>query len=179
MTTTNYSLAPRVAQVQSGFQMPQNNGVPNLNASLAGYGQMAPVDYSLGSMASPTMPGMNGQGLTIPAWGQSGGLPTGTNPAGGGGMFGIQGLGANMPTFQLGMQGLGALSSFMMGNKSLDLANKQFEFTKATTNTNMNNQLQAYNGSLEDKLRTRGQFNGDDPSKAIDEYERRKLTRSA
>ena len=170
----NYSLSPQIAQIQNfgGLQNPIAQQPMDMNATLGSFGR--PV-YN--------MPGM-GQPQAMPQFGMP--APTaqaspynlgGDNSSAG--ILGGTGLGLNMPTFQLGMQGLGALSSFMMGNKSLDLANKQFEFTKATTNTNMNNQLQAYNGSLEDKLRTRGQFNGDDPSKAIDEYERRKLTRSA
>lgn len=140
--------------------------------------------YNFGSGATPTgapgltmgapgvpglrpSPGVAGAYGSLPNWGTDApkGLLEGT------------GLGFNMPTMQLGLQGLGSLASLWMGNKSLGMAKDQFNFTKDMTNTNLNNQLQTYNTSLEDRLRTRGQFNQDDPTKAKEEFERLKLSR--
>lgn len=153
--------------------MPQN-----INNTLSSYGQMPAVDYSLGgSTGSPVMAGMGGgQGLTIPSWGQ--GANTLGAPGATGGFFGNgMGLGMNMPTLQLGVQGLGALSSLWMGSKSLGLAKDQFNFTKDVTNTNLNNQIKSYNSTLEDRTKRASEFNGTSKEDAQAEYERRKLAR--
>lgn len=69
------------------------------------------------------------------------------------------GFGFNMPTLQLGLQGLNAISGLYFGSKALGMAKDQFNFSKQMAQTNLKNQVNAYNTSLEDRLRTREQFN--------------------
>lgn len=120
--------------------------------------------------------GMLGGGMdtkAMPTWGLGGQTPS----TGIMGAMKDAGMGFNMPTLQLGMQGLGALSSLWMGNKSLNLAKDQFNFTKDVTNTNLNNQIKSYNSTLEDRTKRASEFNGTSKEDAQAEYERRKLAR--
>jgi hypothetical protein len=176
----NYSFNPQAPQFPSqGMQFP-TFGAPPATGDAAGaamntfgqnFGSTQSQQFNpIGMMGTSGNVSMNGQGGGIPTWG------VGTQGAGGG-FFANSGLGMNMPTLQLGMQGLGSLANLWMGAKSVNLARDQFNLTKDVTNTNLNNSLKAYNSTLDDRLRTRGQFNGDDPSKAQAEYERKKLTR--
>lgn len=159
---------------------------------------MPPFDYSL--LSSP----VTAQGLqfipqqaatTVPTVGLLGSQFPAGNIAPGNAGNGIQlpmangagntsflgngsGFGFNIPTLQLGLQGLGSLANLWMGMKSLNLAKDQFDFTKQTTNTNLNNQIKAYNTGLEDRLRTREQFNTGASSDAWKaDFERLKATR--
>ena len=85
------------------------------------------------------------------------------------------GFGMNMPTFALGLQGLNSLGSLYMGAKSLDLANRQFSSAKNIADTNMRNQTQSYNDTLENKLRRIGSFNETSKEETEAEIARRKL----
>ena len=69
------------------------------------------------------------------------------------------GFGFNMPTLQLGLQGLNAISGLYFGSKAMGMAKDQFNFSKQMAQTNLKNQVNAYNTGLEDRLRTREQFN--------------------
>lgn len=153
----DYSLVPNAQQQMGSW------GQPNLNLM----GQVPPppmFDYSLG-----------GQGMT-PAMGMGGaqGLQLGGNNGYAGNSLG-SGFGMNMPTFALGLQGLNSLGSLYMGAKSLDLANKQFSSAKNIADTNMRNQTQSYNDTLENKLRRIGSFNETSKEETEAEIARRKL----
>ena len=128
---------------------------------------MPQVDYSLLNGAAPNTGLQAGGALGLQA--------PGFNILGG--AQGGNGLGLNIPTAQLGLQGLGSLANLYTGFKSLGLAKDQFNFQRDTANTNLNNQIQTYNTGLEDRLRTRAQFNQDTPESAQSAYERQKLTR--
>ena len=69
------------------------------------------------------------------------------------------GFGFNLPTLQLGLQGLNAISGLYFGSKAMGMAKDQFNFSKQMAQTNLKNQVNAYNTGLEDRLRTREQFN--------------------
>ena len=69
------------------------------------------------------------------------------------------GFGLDMPTLQLGLQGLNAISGLYFGSKAMGMAKDQFNFSKQMAQTNLKNQVNAYNTGLEDRLRTREQFN--------------------
>lgn len=69
------------------------------------------------------------------------------------------GFGFNMPTLQLGLQGLNAISGLYFGSKAMGMAKDQFNFSKQMAQTNLRNQVKSYNTGLEDRLRTREQFN--------------------
>ena len=69
------------------------------------------------------------------------------------------GFGFNMPTMQLGLQGLASIGNLYLGSKALGMAKDQFDFSKQMAQTNLKNQVTSYNTGLEDRLRTREQFN--------------------
>lgn len=169
--------------VQYG-QLPQVNNfgqVPNqaTNSIMQGWGQnQYPVNPMTGlRFEDPTgMLGVGSAGLGVPTIGDIGksvsqqnwGMPAATSPTG-------SGFGMNMPTLSFGLQGLNSLGSLYMGSKSLDLANKQFESSQKFANANLANQTQMANASIEDRLRTRGQFNGTSKEETDAEIARRKL----
>ena len=161
----DYSLGsapPTLQQQLQSFQTPS-------------FGQMAPVDYSLGQQGAMPVAGMGGgQGLQMGGmntWGQ------GATAAAGGGMG--SGFGMNMPTLALGLQGLNSIGSLYMGAKSLSLANKQFESAQKFAGINLANQTKNYNDTLENKIKRIGSFNGTSAADTAAEYERRKLTGQA
>lgn len=78
-------------------------------------------------------------------------------------------LGANLPTAQLGLAGIGALGSLWNSFNANSLARDQLNFTKKVTNTNLNNQMKSYNTALEDRARARGAVEGQSQDQ-IDEY---------
>lgn len=86
-------------------------------------------------------------------------------------------FGMNIPTLQLGLQGLNTLAGLYTGMKSLGLAQDQFDFSKQMAQTNLANQTTAYNTGLEDRLRTRAQFNGKSPDSWQADFERLKAVK--
>lgn len=140
--------------------------------SQTNYG-FAPPQTNYGfTAASPSVP--TGTGLTMPTISSSGGsgsLGLNPNASGLGLTYGGQtsspnlnlnqsnGFGFNMPTLQLGLQGLAAIGNLYLGSKAMGLAKNQFDFSKQMAQTNLKNQVNAYNTGLEDRLRTREQFN--------------------
>lgn len=147
-------------------------GSPLGPQTLGGAAQtMAPVDYSLlggaGTSGGQGLGASGGLGLQAPAFDILGQSRAG----------GTSGLGLNVPTAQLGLQGLSSLAGLYTGFKSLGLAKDQFNFQKDFANTNLNNSIQSFNNGLEDRLRTRAQFNQDTPESARETFERQKLTR--
>lgn len=69
-------------------------------------------------------------------------------------------LGANIPTFQLGLAGVGALGNLWGAFQSNKLANDQFNYTKQITDTNLANQIKTYNTALSDRANARGAMEG-------------------
>lgn len=111
-----------------------STGLPNTSmdyGSLNGFGQ-----------PSPTL-GANTAGLF------GGGTPNATG-----------GFGLNIPTFQLGLQGVSSLANLYTGLKSLGLAQDQFNFQKGITQQNLANQTQSYNTALTDRATARGVTEG-------------------
>lgn len=80
------------------------------------------------------------------------------------------GLGFNMPTLGLAIQGLSALGNFYQGLQANKLARKQFNFQKDFANTNLNNQMQSYNTALTDRAYARASMDSNfNPEKYIEE----------
>lgn len=80
------------------------------------------------------------------------------------------GLGFNMPTLGLAIQGLSALGNLYQGLQANKLAKKQFNFQKDFANTNLNNQMQSYNTALTDRAYARASMDSNfDPEKYIEE----------
>lgn len=64
----------------------------------------------------------------------------------------------------MGLQGLQTIGGLISGFGQLSLAKKQFKLQKDVLNTNLNNQIQAYNTSLDDKARSRAVVEGQSDS---------------
>lgn len=122
-----------------------------------------PVNYGL-NYGSPS--GMSAPAFAFPGMAMGGptqaapsqflpGMEPGGEYAAGAGSGGFK-FGLNAPTAQMGLQGLNTLGSLWGAFQAQKLAREQFDFTKSTTNTNLNNSIKSYNTSLEDRARSRG-----------------------
>lgn len=87
------------------------------------------------------------------------------------------GLGFNLGTLGVGVNGLAALGGLLQGQKAFGLAKDQFNFAKSTTNTNLNNSIKSYNTALEDRLRSRGVAEGTDSATVEANIQRNRLSR--
>lgn len=81
------------------------------------------------------------------------------------------------------LQGVGQLGNLYMGisqlglmQDSLDLANSQYNTSKALAQANLNNSVQAYNTSMSDRMRARAKAETGDSSSYNDQIEERKLS---
>ncbi len=79
------------------------------------------------------------------------------------GALGITGLGANIGTAQLGLQGLSTLGGLWNAYQSNSLAKQQLSLTKDVTNANLNNSIKSYNTQLTDRATSRAAVNGTSP----------------
>lgn len=70
-------------------------------------------------------------------------------------------FGMNIPTFQLGLTGLGTLGSLWGGYQSQKLAKDAFNFSKSMAEQNYANSVKAYNTALTDTATSRGFVQGD------------------
>lgn len=70
-------------------------------------------------------------------------------------------LGMNIPTFQLGLTGLGTLGDLWGSFQSNKLARDSFNFQKGMAEKNYANQIKSYNTALTDRATTRGFVQGD------------------
>lgn len=80
----------------------------------------------------------------------------------------------NMPNAKMAFDVLGSLGALSAGRKQMGLARDQFNFNKQLATTNLANQTQAYNNSLEDRLRSRAEFAGDRSEAWKDDFEAKK-----
>lgn len=123
------------------------------------------------TLYSPTAQPMTANGMQV-----GGGTP---------GQFGMPqtatgagtGFGMNIGTGQTAIAGLAALSNIWGANKAANLAADQFKFTKDVTNTNLNNQIQSYNTSLNDRLTSRGVAQGQTSAEVQAQIDKNRLAR--
>lgn len=101
----------------------------------------------------------------------------GTNTLQTGGLFGNTGLGMNLPTLQFGLGAAGSLASLFNGFQANRLARDQFNFTRDTTNTNLNNSIKSYNTALSDRAYARAAQEGRSSDEAAAYVDRNRLTR--
>lgn len=87
------------------------------------------------------------------------------------------GLGFNIPTAQLALQGIGTIGSLYNAFQMQKLAKKQFNFTKDVTETNLANQIQSYNTALSDKIGSRAKMQGMSAAQAQSYMDQNKLSR--
>lgn len=87
------------------------------------------------------------------------------------------GMGLNLPTMNLALGGLQTLGGLWNAFEQRRMAQRQFDFVKDTTNTNMKNQIQAYNTTLEDRSRSRAHTEGQSPEQAQAYIDKNRLSR--
>lgn len=131
-----------------------------------------PVDYGLNYGSAP---GMQAPAFAFPSMDLSSGGASiaGAVPSA---AKGFQ-FGMNAPSFQMGMQGLNSLGNLWGAFQAQKLAREQFDFTKNTTNTNMNNSIKSYNTTLEDRARSRGFTEGQSSGQIQGYIDNNRLTR--
>ena len=82
-------------------------------------------------------------------------------------------IGVNVSTAKLGLEGLGSVLGGITALGGLNQAKRQFEFDKNITRTNINNSVQAYNTTLNDRANARAAMAGSTMSKdSLDQYKR-------
>jgi hypothetical protein len=81
-------------------------------------------------------------------------------------------FGINMPSLQLGLQGLSSIAGIWAANKGLKQAKEQFEFQKGVTNTNLNNSIKSYNTALDDRINARAAQQGNMSQAQVADYKR-------
>jgi hypothetical protein len=89
-------------------------------------------------------------------------------------------LGWNMPTAQLGLQGVGTLGNLWSAFQAGSMAKKQFGLQRDMANANLGNQIASYNTSLESKAKGAAQMRGDNPDTVtsyVDDYLQRHALR--
>jgi hypothetical protein len=153
---------------------------------IAGFSYGSPT--SVGGVMTPMMAGVGASDPTS-AFFQNGGAaggdpwagmrslsPGGASGAQPGGVGGL-GLGMNIPTFQLALGGLQTIGNLWGAWQANKLAKESFAFQKDFANTNLANQIQSYNTSIEDRARARTFTEGGSDADAqayIDEHSLRR-----
>lgn len=74
------------------------------------------------------------------------------------------GLGMNMGTGQLALGAIGTIGNLWMAWNAQKMAQKQFEYQKGITDTNLTNSIKSYNTSLIDRITSRAAMQGEDQS---------------
>lgn len=79
-------------------------------------------------------------------------------------------FGKNLDTAKFGLDSLNALSGLYTGLQGLKQAKAQFNFQKEFANTNMANQIKAYNTALTDRTNARAVQEGNTSPQQIADY---------
>jgi hypothetical protein len=79
------------------------------------------------------------------------------------------GLGLNLGTAQLALNGLGTIGSLYAAFKQLGMAKEQFKYQKNVSDTNLGNSIKSYNTALADRARSRA-FTEGRPQSEADAY---------
>jgi hypothetical protein len=148
-------------------------GVGNtLNSSSFNFGGDPSTSYN-----SPSGWGMPDTALGTPsATGGYGGFAssTGANAATPG-IFGNTGLGANLPTFQLGLGAIGTLGNLWGAFNAQSLAKDALDFQKNMAQKNLTNSTTSYNTALTDRATARGVTEGQSDAQVQDYINKNKL----
>jgi hypothetical protein len=126
---------------------------------------------SLMSQPDLGMGSINDFGGAAP-WSQVSGMPDLSGfgaPDPSSGWFGIKGLGLNMPTAQMGLDGLKSIGGLYASLGALGVAKKQLALSSMVANKNIANQTASYNTALSDRARSRGVAEGQTQA-TVDDY---------
>lgn len=131
------------------------NGLPGVAGLTGAVGPLSMGGYGGGYMTPP-----GGQEILSPITPQSitplsTFAPTVTPPAGSQGWFGIDGLGKNLNTLQMGLGTIAGFANLWNGFQQNKLARQAFNHQKGILDTNLANQIKSFNLQLDDKLRSR------------------------
>ena len=160
----DYVVPPYSVGGSQGLDFLNSNPLNNNYSTGANYGLNGLGDANRFNMpaADYSLTGGNGNGFNL----------TGSEKSNGNGFdFGKI---FNMPNAKMAFDIFGNLGALSMGRKQLGLARDQFNFNKQLATTNLANQTQAYNNSLEDRLRSRAEFAGDGSEAWKDDFEAKK-----
>jgi hypothetical protein len=122
--------------------------------------------YGVGAVATPSIMGGAGASNPVGAYLQSastgiGNTASTTSPVSNGlSKLGSSSFGLNLDTANLVLGGLQSIGNIWAAWEANKLAKKQFNFQKDITETNLANQIQAYNTTLEDRIRSRAAVEG-------------------
>ena len=137
-----------------------SNAASDLTSMISSFGswpnQLEPA-YTVPQMGPVNLPAISKIGSTTSA------ATAGTTAPVGNGLFDYVDGKTKLNTWGkigLGLQGLQTIGGLIGAFGSLSLANKQFNLQKDLLNTNLKNQIQAYNTALEDKARSRAAVEG-------------------
>lgn len=140
-----------------------------------GFGASNPV----GSYLQGAAPSMGSSGIGLGNNGIYGlGAPNpGITPPPKGAGASDSGLGWNLNTAQLALGGIQTIGSLWQAWEANKLAKEKFKFQKDFANTNLANQIQSYNTTLEDRTRARSHTEGGSAEDAQAYIEKNKLSR--
>lgn len=87
------------------------------------------------------------------------------------------GFGFNLPTLNLALGGIQTLGGLWNAWEQRKMAQDTFNFQKTMANTNLKNQIQSYNTTLEDRSRSRAHTEGQAPEVAQAYIDKNRLSR--
>jgi hypothetical protein len=150
-----------------GINYGMTAGYPHMTMPSMSSGASAPLQAALKSYGSNNAPmALNG------SVGADGGI-NGITP-----QFGQPvGLGFNMPTANLLLGGLQTIGSLWNAWEQRKMAQEQFNYKKEITESNLKNQIQSYNTTLEDRSRSRAFTEGQDAATAQAYIDKNRLSR--
>ncbi|MCR5943475.1 hypothetical protein FG152_22085 [Ochrobactrum sp. XJ1] len=144
-------------------------------------GASNPVGSYMQSAPEVSAPAVNPLSTGLDNWNglrnvATSGVGTGGGVAGAPGTAGTgSGLGFNMGTLNVALQGLSTIGSLWQAWEANKLAKEQFKTSKAFANANLANQIQSYNTALEDRSRSRAFTEGQSAEEAQSYIDKNRL----
>lgn len=152
------------------FQLPQMDFSPGASGGILGGVAASPTvpAYNLAPSFMPGQVGENGPMSFTDLMRSLGYSRDGNNAA-------ATPFGFNLGTGQMLFSGLGSIGNLLNSFQANQMAGKQFNFTRDLANTNLTNQIKAYNTRLEDRARARAVTEGKDENYVSSYIDKNKL----